>query len=176
MTRVVRGAVLVSIWLALWSDVTVANVLSGAVVATVVVAAFGGSPRGTAVVRPVRLARFAGFFLVKLVQSSATVARTVVRPAGRVDSGIIAVPLTGCSEVVATVIADAISLTPGTLTLEVSTEPLALFVHTLDVRRIEQVRADVARLEVLAVRAFGDADALAGLAERAERPVTGSGS
>jgi multicomponent Na+:H+ antiporter subunit E len=65
---------------------------------------------------------------------------------------------------VVTLIADAITLTPGTLTLEVVADPLTLYVHVLDGRDLEAVRREVRRLEVLAVRAFGDAEALAGLA------------
>ena len=43
-------------------------------------------------------------------------------------------------------------------------DPLTLYVHVLDGRDLEAVRREVRRLEVLAVRAFGDAEALAGLA------------
>ena len=75
-----------------------------------------------------------------------------------------AVPLRGCSDAVVTLIADAITLTPGTLTLEVRRDPLTLYVHALDVRDVTVLQQDVRTLEVLAVKAFGDADALAGLA------------
>ena len=87
----------------------------------------------------------------------------VVAPRDRVRTGIVAVPLLGCSDAVATLIADAISLTPGTLTLEVRREPLTLYVHALDTRDVEELRKEIRVLEVLAVRAFGDAEALAGL-------------
>jgi multicomponent Na+:H+ antiporter subunit E len=87
----------------------------------------------------------------------------VIAPRHRVHTGIVAVPLRGCSDAVATLIADAISLTPGTLTLELRRRPLTLFVHALDVRDVEQVQADVRRLEVLALKAFGPPAALSGL-------------
>jgi multicomponent Na+:H+ antiporter subunit E len=119
---------------------------------------------GHVVIRPLRAARFGAYFLYKLVEASLVVARTVVSPRHRISTGIVAVPLQGCSDAVATIIADAISLTPGTLTLEVRPEPLELYFHALDVRDVERVRADVRRLEVLAVRAFGSAEAIAGLA------------
>jgi multicomponent Na+:H+ antiporter subunit E len=164
VSAVARIALLVVVWLALWSDLSWANVLSGIAVGTAVVLVFRNPRRGTIAVRPVRAAHFVGFFLVKLAQSSVTVARTVLAPHDRVHTGIVAVPLSGCSDALATLIADAISLTPGTLTLEVRREPLTLFVHALDVRRLDQVEADVRRLEVLAVRAFGDRAAIAGLA------------
>jgi len=164
MTRAVRLLVLEAIWLALWADVSAANVVSGLLVAGLIVTVVDTWRPGTPAVRPRRVAAFAGFFLVKLVQSSLVVARTVLSPGHRIHTGIVAVPLRGCSDAVATLIADAISLTPGTLTLEVRREPLTLFVHVLDVRHVEQVQADVRRLEVLAVRAFGDRAAIEGLA------------
>jgi multicomponent Na+:H+ antiporter subunit E len=163
MTRVVRLAVLVAIWLALWSDLSAANALSGMLVAGAIVWLFDSGRKGTVVLRPLHAARLAAYFLFKLVQASLVVARTVLAPRYRVNTGIIAVPLRGCSDALTTLIADAISLTPGTLTLEVRQEPLTLFVHVLDLRNVEQVRRDLRRLEVLTIRAFGHAEAVAGL-------------
>lgn len=163
MMRIVRAAVMVAVWLGLWSDLSVANALSGTLVAVAVLLVFDTWREGTIAVRPLRAARFGAFFLVKLVQSTFVVARTVVSPHQRVQTGIVAVPLRGCTDAVATLIADAISLTPGTLTLEVRRDPLTLFVHLLDVRAVDQVQADVRRLEVLAVRAFGNQEAIDGL-------------
>ena len=151
------------IWLGLWSDVSTANVVSGLLLASGIVVIFDTRRTGTVVVRPLHTGRFALHFVIKLVQASLIVARTVVAPGHRVHTGIVAVPLHGCSDALATLIADAISLTPGTLTLEVRRDPLTLFVHALDVRNVEQVQADVRRLEVLALKAFGPAEALSGL-------------
>lgn len=161
--RLVRIALLTVIWVVLWSHLSFANVASGVLVATLVAVGFDTWRSGTVVIRPWHAARFAGFFLYKLVEATVVVARTVIAPRHRVRTGIIAVPLRGCSDAVATLIADAISLTPGTLTLEVRREPLTLYVHALDTRDVEHVRRDVRTLEVLAVRAFGDERALAGL-------------
>ena len=163
MIRGVRIALMVLTWVTLWSDISWANLLSGLIVATVVVFAFDTWQAGTLVLRPLAAARFAAYFSYKLVESSVVVAKAVLSPQGSVHTGIVAVPLTGCSDALATLVADAISLTPGTLTLEVRRDPLTLYVHALDVRDVDQVRADVRRLEVLAVQAFGSAEALEGL-------------
>ena len=163
MITAVRILLLVMTWLALWSDVSWANVVSGVLLAVIIVAAFRTWRAGTAVVRPIRAARFALHFVRNLVEASLVVARTAITPRDRIHTGIVAVPLHGCSEALATLIADAISLTPGTLTFEVRRNPLTLYVHALDVRDVEQVRADVRRLELLAVSAFGAGSALADL-------------
>ena len=162
--RAVRVLLLVAIWTALWSNLSVANVLSGLLVAGTIVLVFDTWQVGTVAVRPLRAGAFAGFFLYKLAQSSFVVARTVVTPHNRIRTGIVAVPLRDCSDALATLIADAISLTPGTLTLEVRRAPLTLFVHVLDVRHVEEIQADVRTLELLAVRAFGSSEAVAALA------------
>ncbi|WP_116996789.1 Na+/H+ antiporter subunit E [Desertimonas flava] len=164
MIRLTRIVCLTAVWLALWSDVSVANVVTGLLVAAAIVGAFDTWRRGRFVIRPLPLVRLACYFLGALVKSSIAVARATLSPHYRVHTGIIALPLTGCSDSVVTVIANAISLTPGTLTLEVRQDPLTLYVHAFDVRDLEQVRQDLRRFEVLAVHAFGDTDAIAGLA------------
>jgi len=163
MTTATRFLLLVAIWLALWSHVSVANLASGTAAAAAVMVLSPRRRKGTVVFRPVHAGKFALYFLVKLVQSTLVVARTVVAPGHRVHTGIVAIPLRDCSDALATVIADAISLTPGTLTLEIRRAPLTLYVHALDVRDVEHVRSDVRRLEVLAVQAFGTAAARAAL-------------
>jgi multicomponent Na+:H+ antiporter subunit E len=164
MTQVVRCCWLVAVWLLLWGTVTAANILSGVAVAALVITVAGRRRATPVIVRPLAALRLAGHFAVHLVAATAYVAWEVVTPRNRIRTGIVAVPLHGCSDAVATLIADVISLTPGTLTVEVDPDPLTLYVHVLHLRDVERVRRDVRRIEVLAVRAFGSAEALAGLA------------
>lgn len=163
MMRAVRILVLVAIWLALWSDVSAANIVGGFAVAFGIVTVFDTRATGHLIIRPVHLARFAVYFAWKMVESTVVVARAVLSPRGAVHTGIVAVPLRGCSDAVVTLIADAITLTPGTLTIEVRRDPPELFVHALDLRDVARVQSEVRTLEVLAIRAFGSDEALAGL-------------
>ncbi len=82
------------------------------------------------------------------------------------EQGIVAVPLRASSPVVMSFIANSISLTPGTLTVDVRPrrfgideghheQPPTLYVHTLIVGDPEDVRREARRLEELAVAAFG---------------------
>jgi multicomponent Na+:H+ antiporter subunit E len=151
------------VWLLLWGDVTPANVLSGVGVALVAASIAGPRRAGQVVVRPVAALHLAGHFAVQLVAATAVVAWEIVTPRSRIRTGIVAVPLHGCTDAVATLIADVISLTPGTLTVEVDRDPLTLYVHVLHLRDVDQVRRGVRRIEVLAVRAFGTSAALDGL-------------
>ena len=52
------------------------------------------------------------------------------------------------------IVADAITLTPGTLTLDISPDSSTLYVHVLGIGDPEEVRADVADLERLVVGAI----------------------
>ena len=164
MIRLLRVLWMTVMWVALWSDISLANVAGGLIVAVIIVALFDTWRPGHVIVRPIATAKFAAFFFYQLVASSIVVALTVLAPKNRIRMGIVAVPLRGCSDGVVTLIADAISLTPGTLTLEVRRDPLTLFVHALDVRDISVLQREIRTLEVLAIKAFGDAEALAAIA------------
>ena len=157
------GVWLTAVWVALWGDVSVANVAGGAAVAVALLVVFPGTGSSAGfVVRPVAALRFLAYFAYKLVEANIVVGWEVITPSNRgVREAIVAVPVVGASDAVVTLLANAISLTPGTLTLEVQREPPTLFVHVLHLRSIERSRADVHRLEGLALRAFGDAAAIA---------------
>jgi multicomponent Na+:H+ antiporter subunit E len=153
---------LVVLWQLLWRDVSFANIAGGLVVAAVVTVVWPGRERLAAghTVRPLRLLIFLGYFAWLLMVSNLVVAREIVTRRDYIRSGIVAVPLAGTSELVTTVLADAITLTPGTLSLEVRQDPPMLYVHVLHVRDVEGVRRDILRLQRLVLQAIGPADAL----------------
>jgi multicomponent Na+:H+ antiporter subunit E len=154
--RVLVTAWLVVVWVALWGPVTTATVASGLAVAAAVqlLPAGPGARRAGLAVRPVAAARFLGYFLVKLVEASLVVAVEVATPRSRIRTGIVAVPLRGASDALVTLVADAVTLTPGTLTVEVGRNPPTLYVHVLHLHDVEAVRREILHLEVLAMRAF----------------------
>lgn len=157
MKHVAVSASLVVFWIALWGDVTLANALSGvAISAVVLVAAPLPRPlRGELVVHPWGVVVFVMYFLRELIEASAVVAATIVLPRRTVTSGVVAVRLASDSDALTTIVANAVSLTPGTLTIEVAAQPPTLYIHVLHVTDVEQVRADVATLERRATNAFG---------------------
>ncbi|HVL98087.1 MAG TPA: Na+/H+ antiporter subunit E [Egibacteraceae bacterium] len=161
--RLLFVAWLLVVWLALWGDLSVANVLSGVVVSVALVLLFPhAGPTATGPIRPLPTLVFLGYFLYKLFEASVVVAWEVITPRNEdVNLGIVAIPVTGASPAVTTIVANAVSLVPGTLTLEVQRDPTVLFVHVLHLREIEAVRRDVMHLEMLALSAFGSKEALA---------------
>jgi multicomponent Na+:H+ antiporter subunit E len=165
MTRIVSRIVwLTIVWLALWEDLGAGTVASGIVVASLLVALFPPEVgHGGGRFRPLAVLRFAVFFLWKLFEASITVAWEVVTPRSRINQGIVAIPVRGVSNQLTTLVANAISLTPGTLTIEVDEHPTVLYVHVLHLRDIEAVRREIQLLEALAIKAFGSPAALAAL-------------
>lgn len=153
------------VWVALWGSLTAANVLGGLALAVVLllllplpeVPAEGG-------VRPAALARFVLVFLWELVQASATVVVQVLRPRSGLRQAVIAVPVMAVSDRLLTLLANAVSLTPGTLALEVDRPRAVLYVHVLNVGggvdAVEDVRRSILRLERLAILALGSPECL----------------
>lgn len=154
------------LWVALWGSVTWANVIGGLVVAIGVLTlarlpVTGAETLGNGRFRPVRAVGFLFYFAYKVVQSNLILARQVLSPRLPAQPGILALDLRGCSDAVVTLVANAITLTPGTLTIEVRRHPSTIYVHVLDLHDPVGVRADLARLAHKAVRAFGEEAAVA---------------
>jgi multicomponent Na+:H+ antiporter subunit E len=155
-------AVLVAIWIALWGTPTVGNLLSGLVVVAVIFAVFPGGPgrlpaEHEGSFRPLAALHYAVFFAWALVVATWDVALTVLGPRSKVAEAIVAVPLRSRSPVIATMVANSITLTPGTMTIEVHQrdDAIVLYVHVLGLEDADAVRADGRDFERLAVRAFG---------------------
>jgi multicomponent Na+:H+ antiporter subunit E len=72
-----------------------------------------------------------GVFLKELVLSSIRVATEVLTPGFGMRAGILAVPLSVKSEFGVTLFANLISLTPGTLSLDVSDDREYLYIHAM---------------------------------------------
>jgi multicomponent Na+:H+ antiporter subunit E len=158
MTRIaVRVVPLVALWLLAWGEVSLVNVISGTAVALVLLVAFppraGNGP--TVRLRPLGLARLVGYVLVQLVVSNLLVAREIVSRRSRIRTGVIAHRLGQPSDAVLTVMANVIALSPGTMTVDVTSDPPVLYVHFLLVDDVDDARRAVARLERLVVDALG---------------------
>ena len=165
---------IVTLWVLLWGDLSIANVLSGLAVAIVVLlfARTGMErserrhPEHRARLSPLAALHFVGFFLYKLVEANLVLAWEIVTPRNRINTGIVEVPLRTESNFATMVVADVITLTPGSLVIEAEGSPPVLYVHVLHLHDLERVRRDLLRIEELSVRAFGSPTARAQLAGR----------
>ncbi|EOM76524.1 cation transporter [Rhodococcus rhodnii] len=120
---------------------------------------------------PFRLLGFAAYFVWLLVTSNLTVIRDIVTPGSAVEAGIVRVPLRCRTDLEVTMLANLISLTPGTLTLAVRTgSPNELYVHGMYAPDPSEFRREIEDLETKmlhAMRRSGDvAPAAAGEEQR----------
>lgn len=90
---------------------------------------------------------------VDLVTSSLQVAHDVLTPTQRAYPRVICVPLRLRDPRGVTLLANGISLTPGTLSLDV--DERGLWIHAMYARDVERVTADVRRLEAHVAAALG---------------------
>lgn len=173
MTRWPLALWIVVVWVALWGGLSVANVLGGAAVAAVLLAVFPAEGRRQAfVIRPLPALQFTGRFVVDLVRANAEVAWEVLTPSYQGDPGVVSVRLAPSSDALVTLVADAVTLTPGTLTLDVERTDdggAVLYVHVLHLHDPHDVRDGVRRLQYLAARAFDPDPAAAAAADPRRR-------
>lgn len=162
---------LVLVWNLLWGTFSWANLISGTVIALVITTLLPLPAVQTAGrFRPLAALRFLGRFVVDLLVSSAEVSWLAFRP-GRHRSAIITVQLRTDSDLLLTVIAEALSLVPGSLVLDLDREHSIMAIHLVQVRdhdHVERQRANVLGMEDRVVRAFGSAEDI----ERLDDPGT----
>lgn len=147
---------LVVLWLLLWGDLSVANVLSGVVVACGVAWLLPMPPlRPPLRLRIWALPQFVAVVGWDLVTSSVLVAYEALRVGREPLNTVIAVPLRARSDLTLTITALIVSIVPGTVVVEVRHATGTLFLHVLGVRDLEKARRSVWRAEKLVAGVFG---------------------
>ena len=135
-------------WVAVTGAVTAPNLLLGfglALLATWLLRrTFALPPMGR---RLVAILALAGLFVRELLVSALRVARLVLTPnlASRLRPAIIAFPLSVTSDLEITLLANLITLTPGTLSIDVSHDRRMLYVHVLTLGDREALIAELAQ-------------------------------
>lgn len=104
--------------------------------------------------QPLRILRFLYVFLVELVVANARVAWEIVTPGLSLRPAIVRVPTRTRNAWERTLLANTITMTPGTLTLEVDETSGDLYVHCLYVNDRESFRAEIAKLEDVLLEAM----------------------
>ncbi|MBA2667584.1 MAG: Na+/H+ antiporter subunit E [Trueperaceae bacterium] len=83
------------------------------------------------------------FFLKELVLSSVRVAIDVIKPSLTMRPAVVSVPLALTSDAQITLLANLISLTPGTLSVDVSDDKSCLYVHAMYGEDAEALRRGI---------------------------------
>jgi multicomponent Na+:H+ antiporter subunit E len=147
MTAFVLAWLLTVAWLAVTGSVSLPNILLGFVLAALALAIIREpmrAARGGLRLRPLRILVLALLFLRELARSAVKVTLTVLSPDMKLKPGIFAFPLTVDRDFEITLLANLITLTPGTLSVDVSADRKLLYVHALDCSDPEATRRDIA--------------------------------
>ncbi len=83
-------------------------------------------------------------FLYDLVLSAFSVAKTVLKPRMNIKPAFVAYPLRVDKDFEITLLANLITLTPGTLSVDVSPDRQTLYIHAVNVDDIEALKKDIA--------------------------------
>lgn len=146
------------VWVLLWGNLSVANVLGGAAVAVLVslvlplprVAVEGRVHLGSA-------AYLAVVIFVESIRSTIAVAWLAIRPAAPPVTGVLRCRLTIKSDLVLTLWTDIMNNIPGTMVLEIDQNRRIMYVHVLDVstdRAVADFYRSARRIERLLIHTF----------------------
>lgn len=95
---------------------------------------------------------FIAYFLYELVLANLRVALEVLTPTHHMQAAIVRVQTETRTDLELTSLANAITMTPGTLSLEVDSVTHDLYVHTLYLHSRAAFAADIARMERLLLK------------------------
>ena len=152
-------------WVLLWGDLSIANVVSGALIGIVVIAVF---PLPLVVfegrVHSLAMVRLIGWFVVDLVRASIQVTVLALRFGHQPRNAVIQVDLRSRSDLYLTITAELVTLVPGSMVIEVRRSTSTLYIHVLGVRDdsdIDDARAHTLAVEERVVQALASKDELA---------------
>lgn len=90
-----------------------------------------------------KVVSFILFFVAELIQANVRMALTVLSPRLRPRPAVVAIPLDVHSDPAISLLANLITLTPGTLYLDVSADRRVMYVHTIHVDDLERFRQEI---------------------------------
>ena len=132
------------LWLILASSYTAGSLVMGALVAILIpLWTVRFWPDRPLVRKPLRAVSFALLVLRDIVAANIVVARQVLGPLGRIRPGFVDVPLDLDDPFVATILGGIVTLTPGTVSIDIDMERRLLHVHALDVPDPDALIAEI---------------------------------
>ncbi|WP_371195258.1 Na+/H+ antiporter subunit E [Glaciecola sp. SC05] len=139
-----HSLLLLVVWLMLNTTVSLGHILLGSVLAIVIplLCAPLRVPQPT-IKKPLKAVSYVLIVLKDIVVANVEVALLVVGPMRRIKPGFVAVPLDLTESLPITVLASTVTMTPGTVSAEVSKDNMWLYVHVLDMPENEQEVIDL---------------------------------
>jgi multicomponent Na+:H+ antiporter subunit E len=128
------------VWAMLMDEVTFLNLMIGFLMGLALIYVFRSS-LGTDcyTIRLRQAAKLTVLFVKEVVVANIVVIRQVLAPKLNIKPGIIALPLDVKTDMQITLLASMISLTPGTLSMDVSEDRRILFVHVFNIEDRDEI-------------------------------------
>jgi len=144
VTRFLMNLALALVWCALWGAATAWTFVGGIIVSAAVISAYARA-RGDEpyIGRGIEIARFMTDYLWLLTKANVLVAWEVLTPRMHQSPRIIRYPIAGLSDAHRTTLANAITLTPGTLVVDVSPDDRWMYIHCMYARDREKAVGEI---------------------------------
>ena len=131
-------------WILLTGELTAENFVEGLIIGYIILwvskAALGGTKYFKKIPKAIG---FFFYFIKELIVANLKVAFDIITPKDYMKPGIVAVPLDAETNMEITLLANLITLTPGTLSLDVSKNKKVLYIHTLYLEDTEKFRTEI---------------------------------
>lgn len=123
------------VWIALTGSFTFANFTSGFVLSFVILWIVHARKSEFQYLNTIGgIILFFFSYLYEMIKSNINVARNVLKPVDSLKPGIVGVPLDAKTDLEITLLANLVMMTPGTLSMDVSTDRRVLYVHSMDIK------------------------------------------
>lgn len=135
-------------WIALTAHATPGNLLIGFILGYVILG-FAHRREATSSYfgKVLKVVSLGLFFIWELVISSLRVAYDIVTPRHFMRPGVVAIPLDATTDGEITILANMVSLTPGSLSVDISEDRRVLYVHAMYIYDVEGVRRKIKQFE-----------------------------
>ncbi len=135
---------LVILWLLLANQVSAGHLALGALLGWLIPFATSRFwPESIRIHHPLTLLRYLWVLIVDIVRGSFHVARLILQGPTKLRPAFVQVPLTLSTDLAISLLANTISLTPGTVSVLLSADRRTLTVHTLDTDDAEALVAEI---------------------------------
>ena len=144
MNRLLINILLAIAWIFLTGDLDFTNFLEGILIGFLILwISKYASESGVYINKVPKIIGFIFYFIYELILANIKVAYDIITPKHRMKPSIIAVPLTVEKDFEITLLANLITLTPGTLSLDVSSDKKVLYIHSMYASDPEDFRKEI---------------------------------
>lgn len=132
-------------WCGLLGSFNTATLASGFIIAYLVlfVVFRGDSRHDSYLYKFPKTLSFLCYYIWKIFESNVVVAYDILTPTHLMKPGVVAIPLAARTDLEITLLANLITMTPGTLSLDISTDRKTLYVHAMYIEDPEKLRREI---------------------------------